>query len=136
MGAPLVLGDGTAIDRIEEGSRVTLPCGAVVEGRPHQTASYRATATRLGYGSDTGAMCRDHDPLHAILCDWLGLTSQALRQAAGLPFDGEIAAAEEEAALAVQRFLRLAGAALPGVSRGVTLGLAAIAANWLYLGCS
>lgn len=109
-----ILANGTVVERPFDGSRVILPGGAVVEGRPHDSDSYRATAERLGYGTDTRGMCRDHDPLHALLCDWLGLsTSHALRQAAGLDSNAELAAAEEEAALAVQRFMRLAGAALP-----------------------
>ena len=104
------------IEILPGGSRITLPSGEVVLGTPHDTDAYRATARQLGYGDDTLAMCRDHDPLHALLAQWLGLeASYALRQAAGLlhPADAEKAAAEETAVLAVQRFMRVAGGRLP-----------------------
>jgi hypothetical protein len=85
-----------------------LSCGIVVEGEPHDTDAYRATARELGYGDDTRAMCRDHDPLHQSLAQWLGFRdSFALRCAAGLRQEDEISAAEERAVLAVQRFLQL-----------------------------
>jgi hypothetical protein len=61
-------------------------------------------------------MCRDHDPLHVLLAEWLGLeASFALREAAGLldPADADKARTEEAAVLAVQRFMRLAGGRLP-----------------------
>ena len=90
-------------------SRVVLSCGTVVEGVPHDTDEYRATARELGYGDDTEAMCRDHDPLHQALCRWLGFTdSFALRCAASLRDEDEISAAEEAAVMAVQRFWQLA----------------------------
>ena len=55
---------GSVVEMLPEGSRVTLSCGAVVEGRPHDTSSYRATARELGYADDALAMRQDHDPLH------------------------------------------------------------------------
>jgi hypothetical protein len=95
---------------VPQGSRITLSCGTVVSGCPHDTDSYRATAVALGYGCDTVAMCRDHDQLHARLCAWLEVgDSFALRCAAGLRDEDEISGAEEAAVLAVQRFMRLAG---------------------------
>jgi hypothetical protein len=109
----LILRDGTAIAVDHRGTRITLPCGTVVPGGPHDTEEYRATAQRLGYGGDTSAMCRDHDPLHALLADWLGLSSYALRQAAGLATDDRLAALEEDAVIAVQRYMRHAGGRLP-----------------------
>jgi hypothetical protein len=105
----VILANGTVIEPCAEGSRIVLPSGEVVEGRPHATDAYRATAARLGYGPDTLAMCRDHDPLHARLCDWLGLLdSFALRDAAGLldPKEQALALLEEEAVLALQKFIR------------------------------
>lgn len=95
------------------GTTVILPCGLVVEGRPHDTDAYRATAKEIGYGDDVLALCRDHDALHVALAAWLGLESFAIRSAAGLDVDAEIAAAEEAAVLATQKFLRLAGAKVP-----------------------
>lgn len=108
--------NGTVIEQIPHGSRIRLRCGAVIEGRPHDSDEYRATAARLGYGGDTLAMCREHDPLHALLCDWLGLPeSYALRDAAGTldEAERELAAIEEEAVLAVQRLMRRGGGRLP-----------------------
>ncbi len=59
-------------------------------------------------------MCREHDPLHARLCDMLGVgDSPALLCAAGLRHEDEISAAEEGAVMAVQLFMRLAGGRLP-----------------------
>lgn len=85
-----------------------------MHGHPHSTGCYRATAERLGYGADVLSMTREHDPLHARLCDWLGLPdSYSLRRAVGLDADPTMAALEEDAVLAVQRFMRRAGVALP-----------------------
>ena len=74
------------------------------------------TARQLGYGDDVAAMNADHDPLHRALCAWLGVESQALRAAAGERLTKEEqdrAAFEEAAVLAVQKFMRLCGAAVP-----------------------
>lgn len=101
----------------EHGTTVTLADGSVVEGRPHDTDAYRATARDLGYGEGPEAalaMCRDHDALHARLCEWLGIPeSYSLRQAAGLPVDAELAAIEEAAVMAAQRLLVMAGGRMP-----------------------
>lgn len=103
----------------EYGTTIVLPCGLVVEGRPHDTEAYRATAAALGYGEGPEAAlacCQDHDALHVRLCAFLGIPeSFALRQAAGLPVDSELAAIEEEAVMACQRFMRLAGGRLPSI---------------------
>lgn len=109
----MILRDGTAIEIGQGCTLITLPSGAIVPGEPHDTDEYRGTAERLGYGADTLAMCRDHDPMHALLADWLGLTSYSLRQAAGEPVDPRLAALEEDAALAVQKYMRHAGGTLP-----------------------
>jgi len=104
------------IEVLPTGSRVTLADGTVVLGAPHDTDEYRKTTERLGYGTDTLAMCQDHDPLHALLAVWLGIpVSYSLLYAAGRLDDGDAvkAAAEEEAVLAVQRYMRLVGGRLP-----------------------
>lgn len=107
------LTNGTVVEILATGSRIVLPDGEVVEGAPQDTDSYRATADRLGYNTIL-AMCQDHDPLHALLCNWLGLpSSYALRVAAGLDTESPFSRAEEEAVLAVQRFMRLTKVALP-----------------------
>jgi hypothetical protein len=74
-----------------------------------------ATARWMGY-PNAAAMNRDHDALHRALCAWLGVTSHAIRDAAGVPLTREeatLAALEEDAVLHVQRFMRHAGAGVP-----------------------
>jgi hypothetical protein len=84
-----------------------LPCGAIVRARAN--ADSVASARALGYGEDVAGMTRDHDYLHARLCDHLGVASHSLRQAAGLAHDGGLAALEEAAVCAVTRWGRAAG---------------------------
>lgn len=93
------LTDGTQIGVGEMWTEVGGVCG-----RPR--ADQGATARDLGYGDDVAAMCRDHDPLHAILCCALGVTSQSLRYAAGLPYDAVMHRVEEGAVCALQRMMR------------------------------
>jgi hypothetical protein len=96
------------------GSRVRLSCGQTIIGKPHHTEAYRQTAKRLGYDDDITLMCAEHDPLHQGLARWLGIEdSHSLREAAGLPCDHNVALAEEDAVMAVQRYMRLAGGRLP-----------------------
>lgn len=101
------------IEVLPWGSRVTLSCGAVVEGAPQGTEAQRETARSLGYGDDDLAMVCDHDPLHALLCGWLGIgDSLSLLCASGLREEDEASRAEEAAVMAVQRFMRLSGGRL------------------------
>lgn len=91
-------------------TEVTLPSGTVVTGYPQGSEHQAEVARQLGYGDDVLQLCLDHDPLHARLCDWLGIpASYSLRQATGeLPDDlGYLAQAEEEAVIAVQRFAQM-----------------------------
>lgn len=108
--AEIRLQNGSAISVDPQGSTVMLPGGHVVIGRPHDTDAYRASAAALGYGADTLQMCREHDPLHAALCDWLGIeSSYSLRLAAGQPLvatEARLAMLEEDAVMAVQKFAR------------------------------
>lgn len=91
-----------------------LPGGAEIHAHPDGTPEQAATAHALGYGADVAALTRDHDVLHAALAAWLGLpASYALRQTAGGDVSADLAAAEEAAVLALQRFIRLAGLTLP-----------------------
>lgn len=67
-------------------------------------------ARLLGYGTDVAALTRDHDLLHSLVADWLGQPhSYALALAAGLDACPQLAALEEDAVLALQRYI----AALP-----------------------
>lgn len=106
----------------DEGSIITLPCGAVVESNPHDTDEYRATARSLGYGEGPDAalrMAQEHDVLHCRLVEWLGIPeSFSLRVAVGLGADPELARIEEAAVLAVQRLMRRAGGRLPSGEAG------------------
>lgn len=96
--------------------RATISGSIVILGEPHDTDEYRITARELGYNENTLAMCQDHDSLHVALCKWLGLgTSFSMLAAVGkLPDDQKhLAAIEEAAVLAVQRFMKLSGGKLP-----------------------
>lgn len=95
------------------GTTIVLACGLIVEGRPQGNAEQAEIARELGYDDDVLQMVRDHDALHVALAGWLGFETFALREAAGLDVPAELAAAEEAAVLAVQKFMRLAGAAVP-----------------------
>lgn len=99
--------NGTLVEVHPTWVAIRLPDGTRVDAVPQKNAGQRVTSRRLGYGTDVDAMTRDHDPLHALLTDWLGLPfSHALHQAAGLPFDRMLAQYEEDAVLAVQRLMR------------------------------
>jgi hypothetical protein len=68
----------------------------------------------LGYS--VYEMNRDHDRLHAELCKWLGIESQALRVARGDKLSHEehcLANWEEDAVLYLQRFIARAGVDMP-----------------------
>lgn len=111
------LEDGTVIRVLTTFTEVILPSGHLVSGVPQNSAEQRATAAGLGYpsGDDGLAMVLHHDPLHALLCCWLGIPSRALQVAAGLlPEYDEMACLEEDAVLAVQRLMVRAGGTLPG----------------------
>jgi hypothetical protein len=95
--------DGTVVQH-RPGMCVTrLPCGAIVRARTNRDST--ASAGALGYGKDVASMTRDHDYLHARLCDHLGVASHSLRQAAGLEHDGGLAALEEAAVCAFTRWI-------------------------------
>lgn len=91
-------------------TEVTLPSSKVVTGYPQGSEHQAEVAQRLGYGDDVLQMVLDHDPLHARLCEWLGIpASYVLRLAAGeLPEDERcFAEIEEEAVIAVQRLMQM-----------------------------
>ena len=70
----------------------------------------RKTARDLGYGEDVAAMNFVHDDLHRSLCRWLGVESRSLRGEYS-----ELAGIEEDAVLAVQKFMRACGAPVPEI---------------------
>jgi hypothetical protein len=65
--------NGTLIEIRPASTRITLPSGETALGEAQHTESQRRTARQLGYGDDVLAMVRQHDPLHALLADWLGI---------------------------------------------------------------
>lgn len=103
------LRNGTRIAISGNYTVVALPDGKIVRGRPQQNAEQMQTAHDLGYGNDVNAMVADHDPLHALLCDFLGL-STSFSLSGG---NETIARSEEAAVLAVQKFMKLSGGRLP-----------------------
>ena len=119
------LRNGTRILLRPNGSVIQLPSGAMIRSRPRGEGDQAETAQRLGYEADVDSLCRDHDALHALLCDWLGLdTSYSLSAAAGQRTDAELAEHEEAAVIAVQTFMRRAGVGppWPPTSTGVAGG--------------
>lgn len=109
-----VLHNGTVVRLYDQGTEIILPSGDIVHGEPHDTMEYRQHAVELGYGTGEDAalnMALDHDPLHAMLADWLGLrTSHSL---SNLVHKTPLGLLEEAAVLAVQKYMRSAGGRLP-----------------------
>ena len=69
-------------------------------------------------GTDVANMDRQHDPLHRAIAGWLGITSHAMRDAAGERLTAReqaLAVLEEAACLHLQRYLVNAGAEVPNV---------------------
>lgn len=95
-------------------TEVVLNSGRVVVGVPQRDEEQAQTAAELGY-DDPVRMVEDHDPLHAMLSSWIGLESFALRVAAGELAEDDIRASiEEDAVLALQKFMRVCGGRMPG----------------------
>lgn len=94
-------------------AKTTFPDGSSVPAFPEPTASYVATAERLGYGTDIARMCVEHELVHNWLCHVLGLPhSPALF---GVAHGGDADwrhALEEDAVMAVQRFAMAHGVRL------------------------
>jgi hypothetical protein len=107
---------GGQIDIHETWSRVTLPDGSQVHAVPR--SDQVEIARDLGYGDDVNALTRDHDPLHALLADLLGLNaSRSLQGAAGvMAYDGT-PEFEECAVMALQRYVRALGLDVPEIAR-------------------
>lgn len=93
--------------------RVVLPDGRVMTAVPELTPEYAARSRALGYSDDGHTMNLEHDRLHAMLAYMLGLyVSPALLAAAGKEPLNALTGAEEDAVLALHRFvneLRAAG---------------------------
>lgn len=102
---------GTTVSLSNGGATVVFPNGDVIDAVPHDTDSYRDTAERHGYGTDTLRLCQEHELVHLALCDWLGLGESPtfVRILAGETAPCKLNGLEEDAVLAVQRFARAAG---------------------------
>jgi hypothetical protein len=83
--------------------------GAICPAYPHATDAYRETAKSLGYGSDTAALCREHEVAHSLIALKMGLAvSPTLWMVAhgGPPeYALPLALAEEEVVLTFQKVL-------------------------------
>lgn len=111
---------GGKIEIGEDWTRVTLPNRGEVYGEPQGTEEQAATAADLGYGADVVAMVRDHDPLHALLADLLGLDwSYSMLYATGLipPEEKYMGPIEEAAVIALQRYVCHLGLTVPEIAR-------------------
>jgi hypothetical protein len=82
--------------------------GTETEACPHDTAHYRIVASRLGYGDDILAYCREHELAHSLVGAWIfGGPSQVLWGVAhDMMLTGRQSALEECFAQACQRFWR------------------------------
>ncbi len=99
----MILANGTRFTVGADWVRTVLPTGAEVHACPEKDSARMARL--LGYGTDIAAMTRDHDPLHSMLTDWLGMPwSYSLMQASGADVCPQLASLEETAVLAVQEF--------------------------------
>ena len=113
--APLIFG-GTAVAHDGPYTITTLPGGARIVAAVENTDAYRVTALRLGYGSDTLRMMREHEAGHAWLAHVIGLPeSPTLRNVADGLGDTALTGLEEDAVCAIQRFARMAGVDLAAV---------------------
>lgn len=84
------------------------PDGTKVPAAPQDSDEYRATAQRIGYGTDTWRMCLEHEIAHTGLLQSLGLPysptlwAVAHGQHDGIPGSPGEMAAEEDLVLAFQ----------------------------------
>lgn len=87
-----------------------LPDGVSVVAAVQDTDQYHETAERLGYGSDTVRMMRDHEISHTALCHLLGLPESLVMSSVGHGYsDTYLTGLEEEVVMALQKFATAAG---------------------------
>lgn len=120
---------GTVTVQIEQNRLVsTLLDGKQVEAEPHDTPEYAATAEAAGYGNDVAGLNRDHELVHHVLADALGLAESPVMRAVAEGTwqhdpDG-LLKLEEDAVLAVQKLARAWNVDLIGLGVGVRNGQA------------
>jgi hypothetical protein len=92
------IGDSWVVTRLPNGREV----------HAHPDGESLRMAKELGYGEDVAALTRDHDLLHSIICDTLGLpySPALMKQAGEKGIDPLLVGLEEAAILAVQKFKR------------------------------
>src|SRR4051794_15326091 len=109
---------GSAIEFRPDGMTVTLyPDGAVVDACAEDDDLYRQTAIDHGYGADTALMSREHELAHHLLAHLLGLPHSPTLRAVATGSSDPSGPAEEQAAMALQRFARQVGVSLEEVAR-------------------
>ena len=84
--------------------------------RPGESLAEHQRQMARWAGCSVEELNRRHDGIHIQLCAAFGLTSQAMRQARGealTPEEAKLAALEEDAALATQRWLSHARKEVP-----------------------
>jgi hypothetical protein len=87
-----------------------LPDGVAVVAAVQDTDQYRETAERLGYGSDTVRMMRDHELSHVALAHLLGLPESLVMSSVAHGYgDNYLTGLEEDLILALQKFATAAG---------------------------
>lgn len=64
---------GSEIEIASWGVTTLYPDGLSVPAAPQDDATYRVRAESLGYGTDTMRLCQEHEVMHAIVAEWLGL---------------------------------------------------------------
>ena len=88
----------------------TLPDGLQVLACPQDNDAYRDTARRLGYGSDTLRMMREHEALHSWLAHIIALPeSPTLSNVAHERGDTRLTGLEEQAVMAIAALANEAG---------------------------
>lgn len=97
------------VDVDEHGTRIAWPDGSTVTRHPHDTTDYRATAERLGYGTDTLRMSIEHELCHVLLGYWAGLPSAVMAQLRGGDAEPLAVCLEEDVVIALQKYLRARG---------------------------
>ena len=79
---PAVVIGRTRVVRVASDVTVTvLVDGSRIEAAPEPGQGYMAQAIKLGYGTDTARMSYEHELLHVLLADWLGLDESPVLRA-------------------------------------------------------
>lgn len=111
---------GTQVEIHEGGTTIIFSDGTFVEGAPQGSPEQAATAERMGTTPEQ--MCRDHDPLHAILACALGQPcSYALYRVANDLPETPQAKFEEAAVLALQAYIVALGLDAPELAKRLNL---------------